>query len=124
MLLDDIAMYLRAQGQSGEIAKGHRPDQPDNLIALFPTGGFAHDWSLPDVHATLQVLVRDKSYVSAYSRIWALYNLLDKPGGDRLVIAGGRRMVVRAMQPPAFLEFDANNRSVFVFNVAIWTSRD
>jgi len=123
MLLDDIETYLLAQGVIGEITKGHRPDQPDNLIALFPTGGFSHDLNLPDVRPTIQVLVRDAVYEAAYSRIWALYNLLDKPD-DKLIVSGGRRMVPQAMQPPAFLEFDANNRSVFVFNVALWTSRD
>lgn len=99
------------------------PDQPDNMLVLYPTGGYPPDPVLPDVHLTVQVRVRDKSYSQAHLRIWQAFNLLDRPG-NRLVVVDGRKMVVQALQPPFFLEQDGNGRFSFVFNISARTRRD
>lgn len=127
MLIRDIAQVLQANGigtLGTDIFLGHLPASPDNVVVLYPTGGFAQDLPLPDVKMTAQVLVRDKSYQAGYERIWRIFNLLD--GGEKrfLQAPSGRKMVAQAMQPPFFLERDENSRSVFVFNLSIWTRRD
>lgn len=127
MLIRDIAEYLQANGVGSigtNIFLGTRPDSPDNVVCLFPTGGFAQNLALDDVRMTVQVLVRDKSYPTCYNRIWQVFNLLDKTQNRLITAPSGRKMVVRAMQPPFLLERDANNRVVFVFNAAVWTRRD
>jgi hypothetical protein len=127
MFIRDIAQILQANGigvLGTDIFLGQLPDSPDNVVVLYPTGGFAQDLPLPDVKMTAQVLVRDKSYQTGYERIWRVFNLLD--GGERrfLEAPSGRKMVAQAMQPPLFLERDENGHSIFVFNVSIWTRRD
>jgi len=127
MLLEDIGGYLEQNGigvLGTDIFLGQLPPSPDNVVVLYPTGGFAQDLPLPDVKMTAQVLVRDKSYQAGYERIWRIFNLLD--GGERrfLQAPSGRKMVAQAMQPPFFLQRDENNRFIFVFNVAVWTERD
>ena len=128
MLIRDLAQILQLSGIGtigADIFLGRLPDSPDNVVALFPTGGFPQDLPLPDVRMTVQVLVRDESYRAAYERIWRIYNLLD--GGQRgrfIQSPTGRRMVAQAMQPPQSLQDDESRRSIFVFNLSVWTNRD
>jgi len=127
VLIKDIAQILQTNGIGAlgvDIFLGQLPASPDNVVVLYPTGGFAQDLPLPDVKMTAQVLVRDKSYQTGYERIWRIFNLLD--GGSKRFIQSpsGRKMVAQAMQPPLFLERDENNRSIFVFNLAVVTKRD
>lgn len=127
MLIRDIAQIIEAKGIGTigtDVFLGQLPPSPDAVVALFPTGGFAHDRPLPDVRMTAQVLVRDKSYQEGYERIWRIFNTLDGGGNRFLLAPSGRKMVAQAMQPPLFLERDGNNRSIFVFNVSVWTRRD
>lgn len=127
MLIRDIAQILQANdiGTLGtDIFLGQLLASPDDMVVLYPTGGFVQSLSLPDVRMTVQVLVRDKSYQVGYERIWCIFNLLDGGENRFLEALSGRKMVVQAMQPPFFLERDKNNRSIFVFNIAVTTSRD
>lgn len=126
MLIRDIALLLQSEGVGTlgtDIFLGMRPDQPDDLVAIFDTGGFPAELEIPDLCRTVQVTVRGKSYATAHGRIWQVYHLLDRPD-DRLVIANGRKMIARAMQPPTLLDRDATNRVMFVFNLQAWTGRD
>jgi hypothetical protein len=100
-----------------------RPDQPDDLVAVFDTGGYPAQAVLPDLRRTVQITVRSKSYAVARKKIWQIFSLLDRPE-NRFIEINNRKMVAQAMQPPLLLERDANNRGVFVFNLAVWTSRD
>ncbi|MCR4398935.1 MAG: minor capsid protein [Firmicutes bacterium] len=126
MLIQDIAAYLEVNGVGAvgaDIFFGHLPDQPECAIALYPTGGFSQDLNLDDVRLTAQVLVRGRSYQEAYEKVWRTFNLLDRPA-DRLIVANGRKMVVKAMQPPFFMNRDEANRFLFAFNVMVDTRRD
>lgn len=128
MLIDDIAYYLQLNGigtVGTDILMGTTPALPDNVVVLSPTPGFCpQDTRLPDMKVTIQVLVRDAVYQTAYQRTWQVFNLLDN-GGDRYTcLPSGRQMASKAMQAPFFLEQDANSRTVFVFNLLAISSRD
>lgn len=127
LLVKDIAEYLQSNGV-GQLAKDiflmNRPDQPDNIVVLFPTGGFQQKLPIEDVQMTAQILVRDKSPQTGYGRIWRIYKLLDGGKNRHVVAPSGRQMIINAMQQPIFLDRDANERSLFVFNISILTNRD
>ncbi len=127
MLTRDITQILQVNGigvLGTDIFLSQLPASPDNVVVLYPTGGFPQDLPLPDVKMTVQVLVRDKSYQTGYERIWRILNLLDGGENRFLQAPSGRKMVAQAIQPPLFLERDENNRSIFVFNIAVTTNRD
>ena len=126
MLIRDIALLLQSEGigtLGADIFLAYRPDEPDDVIAIYDTGGFPAEPELPDLRRTVQISVRGKSYAATYSRIWQMYRLLDRPE-ERLITANGRKMIARAMQPPTLLDRDASNRVLFVFNLQAWTGRD
>ena len=126
MLIRDIALLLQSEGigtLGADISLADRPDQPDDVITIYDTGGFPAELELPDLRRTAQISVRGKSYQAAHSRIWQIYKLLDRPE-ERLITANGRKMIARAMQPPTFIDRDASNRVLFVFNLQAWTGRD
>ncbi len=126
MLIRDIALLLQSEGigtLGTDIFLAYRPDEPDEVISIYDTGGYPAELELPDLRRTVQILVRGKSYATTHSRIWQIYKLLDRPG-ERLILANGRKMIARAMQPPTLLDRDAVNRVLFVFNLTIITRRD
>lgn len=123
----DVGSYLislgLAKGMGVDVFLNTRPDQPDNLISIFDTGGYPAELSIPNLRRTIQVMVRDMSYSAGRERIWALFKALDKPG-NRVITMNGRKTHTRAMQPPVPIDRDASNRVLFVFNVEVVTSRD
>lgn len=126
MLIRDIALLLQSEGigtLGADIFLADRPDEPDDVIAIYDTGGFPAEPELPDLRRTVQISVRGKSYAATYSRIWQIYRLLDRPA-ERLITANGRKMIARAIQPPTFNKRDAANRITFVFNLQALTGRD
>lgn len=127
MLIRDIAQILQTAGVGSigsNIFLGQLPVSPDNAVVLYPTGGYPQPLPLLDVKMTAQVLVRDSGYEAGYSRIWQIFNLLDRGGSRFLQAPSGRKMVTQAKQPPEFIERDESNRCIFVFNLDVWTDRD
>jgi len=126
-LTRDMALYLRDQGHvtaiNMDVFLDNRPDKPDNLVSIYDTGGFPAEQAITDLKRTAQMLIRDKSYDAARIKAWDIYKALDKPG-NRVIISNGRKMLVKAVQPPTFLNRDASDRALFVFNIQMWTSRD
>ena len=126
MLIQDIATYLQTNnlGTMGtNLFLGTEPDLPDSATTLYDTGGNPAEMRLSDLRRTVQIRVRDMSYSSGETRIWAIYNLLDTPD-SRFIVMNGRKTVVRAMQPPVMITRDQNNRCIFVFNIQCVTIRD
>lgn len=126
-LTRDIATYLVSESLVNAIGTDifldARPDSPDNLVSIFDTGGFPAETSISDLKRTAQVLVRDTSYAVGREKIWAIYKAIDRPN-NRVITANGRKMHIKAVQPPVLMDRDASNRTLFIFNVQIWTSRD
>lgn len=122
MLLQELAEYISQHtsltpGQTLYI--GYYPDQPDTILALYDTGGGPRQPGLKDLRRTLQVITRSKDYKAAHDWAWTAFNLLDR---DFLPLPSGRKLVCRANQPPTPLTRDHLGRSLFVFNLTVWTS--
>jgi hypothetical protein len=122
MLLEELAGYIQQQttlkpGQTLFI--GTYPDKPDTLLALYDTGGSGRPPGLKDLQRTVQVIARGGDYKTGHDLAWKVFNLLDR---DFIILPGGRKIACRANQPPSPLTRDQSGRTLFVFNLSIWTS--
>lgn len=125
MLIRDIALHLEANGLgtlNSDLFLADSPEEPGAMVTIYGTGGHPQDEPLSDVRPTVQIRTRADGHEAAEAKAWAVFNLLSIPG--KAVIANGRKMIIRPMQPPTFLERDASRRVVFVFNLEIHTTRD
>ena len=128
MLLDDIGEFLQDKGVAilGEdMYLGEQRGKPDDLVTVFPTGGFPQNLRIKDTKYTFQILVRSVSFKSGYEKINMIFNLLDDGEGKVSVVPPSeRKIIVKAMQPPFYLSKDENNRHEFAFNISVLTNRD
>jgi len=120
-----LATYIAVTGAFGELRKNvfirHMPDQPDKCIAVIPTGGFEPDHYLPLRNPTFQILVREEAGKEdkAEDRAYDISQFLQSKGNFTFVSGGKTIHFVTALQEPSFLEYDENERPVFVFNVRV-----
>lgn len=122
-LVENLATYLQTQGigtKATDIFVGMMPDIPDNCIMIDQTGGVAPDRYLPVSQPTIQISVRNSSYLDGLDKAKAIYNLLHKED-DALVLeaSGVDVMVIDAMGEPAHIGQDTNSRHLFSMNFAI-----
>jgi hypothetical protein len=127
MVFDDIGEYLESNGigkLAVDIIIGTNKKDIDNLVVIIPTGGYPQMQRIKDIKPTFQIYVRDVSFISGYTRINKIFNLLDKGNKQLIVSPRGRDMLIKAMQPPMSLGKDESNRDEFVFNIRVITKRD
>lgn len=126
-LTRDIAAYLESAGLVAgagvDVFLDSRPDQPNNLVSIWDTGSYPPEYGISDIKRTVQITVRNTSSALSKSKSWAIFKALDKPE-NRVVMLNGRKAQIKAMQSPHFLETDASNRTLYVFNLGVTTSRD
>ena len=119
-LASDLALYLISLGDATslgvDIFVGYTPDTPHNLTTIYDTGGYPSDLTLDVLKRTVQISVRDTDINTAREQIWQLYTHLDNPE-SRVVTYNGRKMRLRAVQPPSSLGLDSLNRQTYVL---IW----
>lgn len=101
------------------------PASPDNLISTYEYGGAPSSMPMGSVpasaieHPSVQVEVRNTSSRTARSTAYTIYKALDGLGD--VTLQGVTYMHMFALQPPFPLEVDANNRTIFAFN--LWISK-
>lgn len=126
MFLDDLSDLLSTGGITTAIYKGHIPALAGNAaIGLFETGGMSSIQTMstgPGAASTverprLQVVARDLDASVAMAVATQAYTLLD--GMRERVINGVRYLWAQAVQPPFFLDLDANGRTTIAFNVDV-----
>ena len=128
-LIRDVANYLinnsLATSIGTDIFLDNKPDL-DNIICVFEYAGLPTTTGVSALDRRIQILVRNKSYSVARSKAWAIFNLLDKSEGkgEGIILTQNRVSVINALQQPFKLETDVNERSVFICNYAIATTRD
>ena len=128
-LIRDVANYLinnsLATSIGTDIFLDNKPDQPDNIVSIFEYAG-SSTTGVSALDRRIQISVRNKSYSVARSKAWEIFNLLDKSEnkGEGIQLTQNRVSVINALQQPFKLETDVNERSVFVCNYAIATTRD
>ena len=126
MILDDLADRLTTQGvvTSGEIYRGALPPSPDELIALFQTGGPApiHTMNAGPGTAILerphvQVIARALRADAASKRAQDVYHALDALGP--VTLNGVRYHAIWALGTPSFLRRDETGRVEYVVNFEV-----
>jgi len=127
-LIRDVANYLinnsLATSIGTDIFLDNKPDL-DNIICVFEYAGLPTTTGVSALDRRIQILVRNKSYSVARSKAWAIFNLLDiEDKGEGIQLTQTRVSIINALQNPFKLETDANERSVFICNYAIATTRD
>lgn len=132
MRASDLTDFL-ASGGIGVIGKtlyySFVPAQPDALVVVTPTGGFAPDMELPTGDPTFQIRVRAKTFEEAEDMAAAIAALFkDESGRAKENFMAGNAYVyyVRWMQEPttAFIGYDANDRAEFSLNLHLHVRRD
>ncbi len=129
-LTRDIATYLISRhlvtAIGTDVFLDYVPETPDNLLAVQEYAGVPPDIPIPLLDRRVQVLIRNKSYASARTLAFSVFNALDtgfsRPAG--VVLTASRTAVINALQSPFMLERDEMDRSIFVFNLAVATTRD
>lgn len=130
-LLKDIGNYLISKGVYAGLAKDvfidSRPDSPDKVCCIFEyPGSPTTPLSGECLERRVQILTRDMSSAAAKAKSWDIFNLLDKAGDpeDVIDLTETRYGIFSALQPPFKLEVDLKQRSVYVCNYSITTTRD
>ena len=128
MLLDDISDYLTSQGGSGigTIYKGFMPDAPDEVVAIYETGGLPPERAMTSAvgqvvveRPRVQVVARAQAYdyQIARTRVHNAYVLLE--GFVERAINGTTYKWAAAVQSPFPMGRDANERVMVACNFDI-----
>lgn len=116
MFLNEIGSYLEQKGigvVGNDIFFAQVPENPDDIIAIFETGGFEPELLFDKVieYPTFQIWVRGLDYETARSKIQAIFELLS---GNTEIYP-----LIHAMQSPVSLGQDEQNRWEFSCNFKV-----
>lgn len=90
-VVNDFAQHIHNNGLASlatSLFIGDMPDSPDNCIAIFETGGLPADIDLPTKKPTIQVLIRNTSYVTGRNLIDSLRSLFHQKYNTQLIPNG------------------------------------
>ena len=120
-LLQDLRLYLIQELQLGEkdIWIGQIPLKYNNCIVLIQTGGIQDNTGTSNLRQpTIQVIVRDNSYIEAYTKSYDVHNVLHRT--NNLDLDNSNIMHIHNLQEPQEVEVDEKNRSIFSCNYHIY----
>lgn len=132
MLLDDIRTYLVAQGIAGgstgwPIYEGFMPDDQDQMIGLFETGGYPADTLLREnARVTFQVRMRSSEFAYASVRSkWeavfaALQDAQETTGSPKFLVG---YTFIQALQVAPLLFNDSKKRPNATVNFRVLKAR-
>lgn len=125
-LLEEIIAYIisnkLANKKDTDIFKDYSPKHPDNCVIVYEYAGSpAADWDPVSVRS-VQIVVRDKSVVSAKSLSWKIFKILSPEGG--LMTIGSRKVIVANRNTPIKIGVDESGRNLVAFNLGITTIFD
>lgn len=131
-LLLDLATLIHDEGVAtlwSDLTVGRMPDAPDQVVALQTYAGdssrIRNDTNLPaDERFNVQVLVRGEPD-DQYAAETLASSVHDVVSFRSETLQSGRRYAyARAVQEPAFLQVDDNNRPIVAFNLEVRRHRD
>ncbi|MDR9391962.1 MAG: minor capsid protein [Trueperaceae bacterium] len=131
-VLLDLANRIHDEGVAtlwSDLTVGRMPDTPDEIVTLQTYAGDAsrirNDMNLPaDERFNVQVLVRaepDNQY-AAETLAAEVYDAVQFR--NQTLDSGQRYAYARAVQQPAFLTIDENDRPLVAFNLEVRRHRD
>jgi hypothetical protein len=123
---DDIKDMLEADSSLGlslgtNLFIGREPSSPRNCATIFDSGGFPPGMNLSGnenyYRPSIQIRVRNMSYQIAWQLAYDILNSLH--GRAQETWNGTLYTVIRAIDDPAFLDWDENDNCRFVVNFNI-----
>lgn len=90
------------------------PDQPDNCIAVYDTGGIAPNRYVPIAQPTFQIIIRNKAYATGKAIAESIVALLDRRMNEE--IGGTYFYSIFLMGEPAHIGADKKDRDEFSMN--------
>ena len=102
----------------GDLFIGREPAEPHDCVTIYDTPSFPPDLTLDSgesyYRSSVQVRVRDRSYVEAMSIARNIMTSLH--GRAQETWSGTLYTVIRATGEPALLAWDDNNRAIVIIN--------
>ena len=128
-LLSDIVAFWVAKelvtASGTDIFMDILPDSPDNCVAVREYAGEV-SFINNTANRSIQITVRNTSYITCRTKIIALYDSVYAPESDVRIIdfTASRWGIVTPRQYPFSLNKDDRKRFIFVFNMGIVTIGD
>ncbi|KXZ39483.1 hypothetical protein SAMN05661008_00331 [Alkalithermobacter thermoalcaliphilus JW-YL-7 = DSM 7308] len=122
-LIKDVKTILESKGIAEDIFLSFMPDKPDNLVAIFATGGFQRSSSGNKIEEpTFQIRVRNEDYEAGYETITNIkdfvHNLKEQ------VVGEVRYLSFYQIGDVTDLGRDNNGRIGFVINFRAYVQRN
>jgi hypothetical protein len=134
MLIKDIAKYIDGLGYGNYYEAGYDasnniflntvPQTPNDVIVIRDYGGTGSSPGISEILRSVQIYVRNESMEQANYTIWAIYNAMIRYEDNGYLFINGRKMLVKAINPPVSIGKDANGLSEYTSNFSIWTQSD
>lgn len=124
-LANHLAQLDWIMGDGIDTFRNYQPETPDEIVALTEYRGVSSHYSLAGIRP-VQIVVRHRSPDIARERANELYRLLFDTEEDNLIVETEDRpwSIMTPINPPALLERDEQERTIFSFNVSIVTTID
>jgi hypothetical protein len=118
IILSESALNLLFGDEDGNLFIGREPAKPDNCISIFDTPGYGPALTLGNdvnlYYPSIQIRVRNKSYIVGYDLIFDIMKLLHGRGPE--IVNGMVYLAIVCVGEPTLLDWDANNRVRFICN--------
>ncbi len=99
-----------------DLHMGREPANPDNVVTIFDTPGFAPQLTFAQgedyFYPSIQIRVRNNDYLAGWALINDIKNLLHGKGAETW--NGTLYSLIKCSVEPALLDFDDHNRARFV----------
>lgn len=125
MIINDLATYLTTQTDlvlGTSLYLSHQPESPDEVVAIYDTGGVEPDRYLPTADPTVQILVRANDYETAHDRAQEiagiLHGLTNQEIGDYYVY------YIFLLGEPAHIGRDKRERDEYTLNLHLKIRRN
>lgn len=134
MLIRDIALYIDGLGlgdyhedgfdTDNNVFLNMLPQNPDNVICIYDTGGSGNDIGFPEIRRNVQVFVRNESALTGSTVIWGIYNALIRTEDNGFLFINNRKMLIKSISAPVFIGKDTNGLFEYSANFSIITQSD
>jgi hypothetical protein len=134
MLVETLARYLDGLDYGNFFDDGYHtqnnifintlPQEPNNIVAIYDTGGQGKSIGLSDTRRTVQILVRHEKQRDANFLAWKIHNALTTHNTSGFIFIDDRKMLVTSNNTPTFIGKDTNGLFEYSINFLIWTRDD
>lgn len=125
MIITDLATYLATQTNlvlGTNLYLSYQPEDPDEVVTMYDTGGVEPDRYLPTADPTVQVIVRAGDYQTAHDRAHEIANLLH--GLTNQTIGDYYVYYIFLLGEPAHIGRDKRERDEYTLNLHLKIRRN